>query len=106
MKFIDKGPDSVEEMKHHLKDNALTVALNGSSRAFRHYKSGVVLKDASCSKKVNHAVVLVGYYDKEDEVEPEPEPKECTVERWWYTCEKSKSPKKKDSNGRHSYWKI
>lgn len=99
---------SIEETKRQLKDKAITIAIDASGRALEFYKSGVLTTSACKTTNLNHAVVLVGYSEKDDggEPEPEPTPVDCDVHKWWYSCDNDAPPQKKDSNGFHNYWKI
>jgi len=97
-------------MKSTLMKQPLSVAVDAGRSAFQFYSSGVVREEDNCGTQLNHAVVVVGYTDEEgndeesedeeseDEESEEEEEEEsededgdstsnCTVEKWWHTCD-------------------
>jgi len=97
-------------MKAKVKEQPLSIALDAGTQAFQFYSSGVVKAGDGCGNQLNHAVVVVGYTDVGDDggvdPEPEPEPQDCTVYKWWHTCEQSTGRRLADSQGLSNYWKI
>lgn len=118
--FYGQVHSSVEHVKEKLREQPLAVAVDAGSVAFQFYKSGVVKQEDGCGTRLNHAVVLVGYSEKEDEVDPspgpdpEPTPEPCNdefkVNKWWHNeaCDTKVSGRvqRKDSEGHSNYWKI
>ena len=116
--FYGQIHSSVEDVKAKLREQPLAVAVDAGSAAFQFYKSGVVKQEDGCGTRLNHAVVLVGYTEKEDEVDPspgpEPTPEPCNdefkVNKWWHNeaCDTKVSGRvqSKDSEGLSNYWKI
>ena len=51
---------------------------------------------------------MVGYTEAGDsDVDPDPvDPVECTVYKWWHTCEGGARRQLQDANGYENYWKI
>lgn len=97
----------------------MTIAVDAGGSVFQFYKSGVVGKNDGCGTSLNHAVVLVGYSEKDDGSDPTPDPdpspeptpptpvENCKVKKWWHECEQASSKlQKKDANGHSNYWKI
>lgn len=93
----------------------MTIAIDAGGGIFQFYREGVIGKNDGCGTGLNHAVVLVGYSDKDggdDDSSPTPDPdpqpaSDCTVFKWWHSCEQDDRRRlQKDSNGYHNYWKI
>jgi len=109
--------EGIQRVKDKLKEQPLTIAVDAGSGHFQHYKSGVVGINDGCPTGLNHAVVLVGYSEKasDDDTDPSPEPEpeptpdpvaDCTVYKWWHSCEGDRRMLQKDANGYDNYWKI
>ena len=97
---------SIVDVKAKLHTHPMTIAINASGGMFQHYKSGVVGINDGCSTSLNHAVVLVGYTD-DSRPDPQPRPTNCTVHKWWHSCEGSEDRRMlQDANGYNNYWKI
>jgi len=78
----------------------VTVAVDAGGSAFQFYSSGVVEEGDGCGTWLNHAVVVVGYTDDDggnddddddsdddDDDDDGSSRADCTVEKWWHTCE-------------------
>jgi len=105
--------DGIQGVKDKVATHPLTIAINASSGTFQYYKSGVVAANSGCPTGINHAVVIVGYTSSGDDSgpgpDPEPEPpveNECTVTKWWHSCEGDDRRQLQDANGLDNYWKI
>jgi len=86
---------NTNDMKAKAMMQPLAVALDAGKAAFQFYKSGVVKASDGCGSQLNHAVVIVGYSSGDDSgPDPSPEPTpptptDCTVTKWWHSCEAS-----------------
>ena len=109
---------SIEDAKAKLREQPMTIAVDASSAAFQLYKSGVLDDTDNCGTSLNHAVVLVGFSEAGDDVDPTPEPTpeptpdpvpvplECVVTKWWRNCPDSGARRLADAQGDTDYWKI
>jgi C1A family cysteine protease len=109
---------SLDEVKQKLKEQPLTIAVDAGSSHFQFYSKGVVGANDGCPTGLNHAVVLVGYTEKDGSPSPDPSPEpepqpdpdndaECNVYKWWHSCDEDNSRRMlKDENGYDNYWKI
>jgi len=96
----------------------MTIAVDAGSSHFQFYSKGVVGANDGCPTGLNHAVVLVGYTEKDGSPSPDPSPEpepqpdpdndaECNVYKWWHSCDEDNSRRMlKDANGYDNYWKI
>jgi KDEL-tailed cysteine endopeptidase len=98
----------VPTMKSTLAKQPLSIAIDAGQAAFQSYKSGVVKMSDNCGNQLNHAVVVVGYSEKDDSVDPPAPPVdvECDVTKWWHTCEPVERRLQADVEGLSNYWKI
>ena len=60
LSYTNVTPKSGSALKAAINLQPVSVALNGGSRYFQLYKSGV-LSNTKCGTTLNHAVVAVGY---------------------------------------------
>ena len=66
--------ENEQNMKHVLRHlGPIAVGLDGSDKAFTHYKSGI-FNSIKCSTALNHAMLIVGYGEEETET---------GVEKYW-----------------------
>ena len=94
-------------MKSTLARQPLSIAINASDTVFQNYASGVIKISENCSTDLNHAVVVVGYSEKDDNVDTcIPAKIECKVTKWWHTCAPVERGLKADEDCFHNYWKI
>lgn len=97
----------VATMKSTLVNQPLSIAIDAGQAAFQSYKSGVVKMSDNCGNSLNHAVVVVGFSEKDDVNPPEPPVEvECDVTKWWHTCEEVGRRMQADEEGLSNYWKI
>ena len=99
----------LQGVKDKLKTHPMTIAVDAGNQAFQYYKSGVVSMSDRCGKNLNHAVVLVGYTETDDDtvdpVDPvDPVVSECKVFKLWHSCTGDSRRQLQDSN--ENYWKI
>jgi len=61
-------PQSIIDFKLSVLENPVAIALDADNLFFRFYSDGVIDLPSNMSKRLNHAVLLVGYdYDEEGE---------------------------------------
>ena len=108
----------LDQVKSKLREQPLTIAVDAGSSHFQFYSKGVVGANDGCPTGLNHAVVLVGYTEKDGSPSPDPSPEpepqpdpdndaECNVYKWWHSCDEDNSRRMlKDANGYDNYWKI
>ena len=104
-----KAMSSVDEMKERAAQQPLDVAVCASG--WGSFGTGVVRKNECCTG-LNHAVTVVGYNlcggsdggddttpDPEPSPEPEPQPgpSDCSVDKWWYSCQESNARRLNDT---------
>ena len=95
-------------MLDRVKIQPVTIAIYGSGSAFRNYSSGVIPL-SKCDGRMDHAVTVVGYTlgdDGEGDADDAEDPVECTVEKWYHSCEPAPTRRLADEKGLKNYWKI
>lgn len=115
---LPKG--SVEQMKQIVAKQPMDVALCATN--FNNIGSGIMKTSDKCCKDLNHAVTIVGYHlcpeDQNDndndnndgdnnDGDNKPEPFQCIVDKWWYSCKKDESKKRRlQNNACIPYWIV
>lgn len=64
-KYRNISGASADVFQEHLAVNPLAIAVTSATREFMYYKSGVITNCGSRSAQIDHAVVAVGYNNKE-----------------------------------------
>lgn len=105
---------TVDTIKAAAAEKPLSVAVVAYINAFRFYSGGVIDTDDGCvSNGIDHAVVIVGYkdtgnyVDPVDPVEPDYSTETCTVEKWWHTCETTTTNRRRElQDTEDHYWIV